>query len=87
MQTVEQVLTAATDSVTVINSINTDGSSSNFWLSGVTQEEINDMVQRNVDHLEIILAYTEPDVAGDSSDKSSYTDAIATGNTYITNNS
>jgi hypothetical protein len=26
-------------------------------------------------------------VAGDSSDKSSYTDAIATGNTYISNNS
>jgi hypothetical protein len=40
-QTVEQVLTAATDSVTLINSINTDGSSSNFWLSGVTQAEIN----------------------------------------------
>ena len=88
MQTVEQVLTAATDSVTVINSINTDGSSSNFWLSvGVTQKNINDMVQRNVDHLEVILAYTEPDVVGDSSDKSSYTDAIATGNTYITDNS
>ena len=88
MQTVEQVLTRATDSVTVINSINTDGSSSNFWLSvGVTQKNINDMVQRNVDHLEVILAYTEPDVVGDSSDKSSYTDAIATGNTYITDNS
>jgi hypothetical protein len=94
MQTVEQVLTAATDSVTLINSINTDGSSSNFWLSGVTQAEINEMVQRNVDHLEIILAYAPvdedddtPDVAGDSSDKSSYTGAITTGNTYITNNS
>ncbi len=92
-QTVEQVLTRATDSVTVINSINTDGSSSNFWLSGVTQEEINEMVQRNVDHLEIILAYAPvdeddetPDVAGDSSDKSSYTDAIATGKAYIAAN-
>ena len=87
MHTVTEVLARATDSVTVINSINTDGNSSKFWLSGVTQEEINDMVQRNVDHLELILAYTDPDVAGDSSDKSSYTDAIATGNTYITNNS
>jgi len=87
MHTVTEVLARATDSVTVINGINTDGNSSNFWLSGVTQEEINDMVQRNVDHLELILAYTDPDVAGDSSDKSSYTDAIATGNTYITNNS
>jgi hypothetical protein len=53
----------------------------------MTQAEINEMVQRNVDHLELILAYTDPDVAGDSSDKSSYTGAITTGNTYITNNS
>jgi len=83
MQTVEQVLTAATDSVTLINNIN----SGTYNVEGMTQEEINEMVQCNVDHLEIILAYTEPDVVGDSSDKSSYTDAIATGNTYITNNS
>jgi hypothetical protein len=83
MQTVEQVLTAATDSVTLINEVNTG-----TWnVEGMTQEEINDMVQRNVDHLEIILAYTEPDVVGDSSDKSSYTDAIATGKDYISNNS
>ena len=90
MQTVTEVLTAATDSVTLINAIN-DGTHN---VEGMTQEEINDMVQRNVDHLEIILAYAPvdeddetPDVVGDSSDKSSYTDAIATGNTYITNNS
>ena len=83
MATVTEVLTAATDSVTGINAVD-DGS---YDVTGMTQEEINDMVQRNVDHLEIILAYTDPDVAGDSSDKSSYTDAIATGNTYITDNS
>ena len=83
MATVTEVLTAATDSVTLINAIN-DGTHD---VTNMTQEEINDMVQRNVDHLEIILAYTDPDVAGDSSDKSSYTDAIATGKTYITNNS
>jgi hypothetical protein len=90
MQTVEQVLTAATDSVTLINAVN--GGSHN--VGSMTQEEINDMVQRNVDHLELILAYEPvdedddtPDVVGDSSDKSSYTDAIATGNTYISNNS
>ena len=90
MQTVEQVLTAATDSVTLINEVN-----AGTWnVEGMTQEEINDMVQRNVDHLEIILAYEPsdendetPDVVGDSSDKSSYTDAIATGKTYISNNS
>ncbi len=93
MTTVTEVLTAATDSVAVINGINTDGSSSDFWISGATQEEINDMVQRNVDHLEIILAYEPadedddtPDVAGSSVDKSSYTAAIATGKQYITDN-
>ena len=83
MQTVTEVLTAATDSVTLINAVN--GGTQDVSL--MTQEEINDMVQRNVDHLELILAYTDPDVVGDSSDKSSYTDAIATGNTYITDNS
>jgi len=82
MQTVEQVLTAATDSVTLINNIN----SGTHDVGNMTQEEINDMVQRNVDHLELILAYTEPDVVGDSSDKSSYTDAIATGKAYIAAN-
>ena len=83
MQTVEQVLTAATDSVTLINEVN-----AGTWnVEGMTQEEINDLVQRNVDHLELILAYTEPDVVGSSIDKSSYTTAIATGKQYITDNS
>jgi len=90
MQTVEQVLTAATDSVTLINEVN-----AGTWnVEGMTQEEINDMVQRNVDHLELILAYEPvdendftPNIVNDSSDKSSYTDAIATGKTYISNNS
>jgi hypothetical protein len=51
------------------------------------------MVQRNVDHLEIVLAYAPvdedddtPDVAGSSDDKTSYTDAIATGKAYIAAN-
>ena len=94
MQTVTEVLTAATDSVTLINDINTNGANSIFWTLGSNQEEINDMVQRNVDHLELILAYEPvdeddetPDVVGDSSDKSSYTSAIATGEAYITDNS
>ena len=89
MQTVTEVLTAATDSVTLINAVN-DGTHD---VTNMTQEEINDMVQRNVDHLELILAYAPvdedddtPDVAGDSSDKSSYTDAIATGKAYIAAN-
>ena len=90
MATVTEVLTAATDSVTLINDIN----GGTHEVGGMTQAEINEMVQRNVDHLELILAYAPvdedddtPDVAGDSSDKSSYTDAIATGKTYITDNS
>ena len=89
MQTVEQVLTAATDSVTLINAVN----GGTQYVGDMTQEEINEMVQRNVNHLEIILAYAPvdenddtPDVAGDSSDKSSYTDAIATGKAYIAAN-
>tara|TARA_R100000995_G_scaffold66343_1_gene35153 strand:- start:357 stop:608 length:252 start_codon:yes stop_codon:yes gene_type:complete len=83
MKTVTEVLTAATDSVTLINDIN----GGTHDVLGMTQEEINDMVQRNVDHLNIILAYTEPDVVGSSADKTSYTTAITTGNTYITENS
>ena len=89
MQTVTEVLTAATDSVTLINDIN----GGTHDVNGMTQEEINEIVQRNIDHLEIILAYEPadeddetPDVVGDSSDKSSYTDAIATGKAYIAAN-
>jgi len=86
MATVTKVLTIATDSVTLINSVD-DGS---YEVAGMSQEEINEMVQRNVDHLEIILAYEPvdedddtPDVKGDSSDKSSYTGAVTTGKAYI----
>jgi len=85
-QTVAEVLSAADDSVTVINDINTNGSDSEYVAEGLTQDEINDIVQRNVDHLEIILAYTDPDVAGSSEDKSSYNNAITTGKAYIAAN-
>ena len=89
MATVEKVLTAATDSVTLINAVN----GGTHDVGSMTQEEINEMVQRNVDHLEVILVYAPvdsddetPDVAGDSSDKSSYTSAITTGKAYIAAN-
>ena len=89
MATVTEVLTSATDSVTLINAVN--GGSHD--VTGMTQAGINEMVQRNVDHLEVILAYAPadkndetPDVAGDSSDKSSYTTAITTGKAYIAAN-
>ena len=88
-QTVSEVLTAATDSVTLINEVNTG-----TWnVEDMEQSDINDMVQRNVDHIELVLAYEPvdedddtPDVAGSSDDKTSYTDAIATGNAYIAAN-
>jgi len=82
MKTVEQVLTSASYSVTLINDIN-----SGTHNVELTQEQKNNTVQRNVDHLEIILAYTEPDVVGDPSDKTPYTTAIATGKAYIEENS
>ena len=88
-QTVTEVLTAATDSVTLIDAV----SGGTRDVTNMSQAEINEMVQRNVDHLEIILAYAPvdeddetPDVAGDASDKSSYTDAITTGKAYIAAN-
>lgn len=92
-QTVSEVLTAATDSVTIINDVNSNGSDSDYVVEGATQTEINELVQRNVDHLEIVLAYAPvdedddtPDVAGSSDDKTSYTDAITTGKAYIAAN-
>ena len=81
-QTVSEVLTAATDSVSLINGVNAGS-----WLvTGMTQAEINTMVQRNVDHLETILEYTDPDVKGSSDSKTSYTEAITTGKAYIAAN-
>ena len=96
-QTVAQVLTAATDSVTVINDINTNGNKSshaggqidasgNAVAGTWSQTEINLCVQRNVDHLEIILEYTDPDVKGSSDSKTSYTGAVTTGKAYIAAN-
>ncbi len=91
-QTVAEVLAAATDSVTVITDINTNGKKS-VYVGGsseadteMEQADINKVVQRNVDHLELILEYTDPDVKGSSDDKSSYTGAVTTGKAYIAAN-
>jgi hypothetical protein len=89
-QTVTECLAAATDSVNLI-----DGVKAGSWdVTGMEQSEINEMVQRNVDHLELILEYAPvdsddetPDVAGSSEDKTSYTTAISTGKSYIADNS
>ena len=83
METVSEVLTSATDSVNLINGVK----AGSWEVMDMTQTEINEMVQRNVDHLETILEYTDPDVKGSSDDKTSYTTAITTGKTYITDNS
>ena len=93
-QTVSECLTAATDSVTLIVDINSNGAASDRVHDGATQAELNDYVQRNVDHLGFILAYAPadedddtPDIVGYSGNKSSYTGAITTGNAYIAANS
>ena len=90
-QTVTECLTAGTDSVNLI-----DGVKAGSWnVEGMTQAEINEMVQRNVDHLELILTYAPvdaeddtPNVAGAAdSKKTTHVAAVATGKTYITDNS
>jgi hypothetical protein len=86
-QTVAECLTAATDSVTLINAVN----DSSYNVGDMAQAEINDMVQRNVDHLETILTYDSsmtavPNIVDSSEDKSSYTGAITTGKAYIAAN-
>ena len=77
---VDDILNAADDSVSLINGVN----AGSWDVSGMEQSEINDMVQRNVDHLNIVLAYEE--VVADDRDKSSYTDAVSVGDAYIAAN-
>ena len=100
-QTVAEVLTAAEDSVTLINDINTNGKKSTYVGGSaeadttMTQAEINEVVQRNVDHLETILLYEPvdsdddtPNVKGSSSSKKNdCSTAITTGKAYIASNS
>lgn len=98
MKTVAECLAGADSSVAAINDINTHGNKSfhvggkldrkgNQVASSESQSFINAHVKRNVDHLSTILAYTNPDVAGSSEDKSSYTNAIAIGKQYLKDNS
>jgi len=89
-QTVTECLAAGTDSVNLI-----DGVKAGSWdVGGKTQSEINEMVQRNVDHLEIILEYAPVDSDDDTpnvkgaadSKKTTHVAAIATGKAYIAAN-
>ena len=101
-QTVAEVLTAAEDSVTLINDINTNGKKSTYVggsaeadTTTMTQAEINAKVQQNVDHLETILAYEPvdsdddtPNVKGSSSSKkTTCSGGVTTGKAYISANS
>jgi len=100
-QTVAECLTAATDSVTVINDINTKGKKSEYVGGSanadtdMSQADINDLVQRNVDHLETILLYEPvdsdddtPNVVGSSSSKkTTCSGGVTTGKAYISANS
>ena len=90
-QTVTECLAAGTDSVTLI-----DGVKAGSWnVEGMEQSEINEIVQRNVDHLELILEYAPVDSDDDTpnvkgaadSKKTTHVAAIATGKKYITDNS
>ena len=89
-QTVTECLAAGTDSVNLI-----DGVKAGTWdVEGMTQAEINEMVQRNVDHLSTILLYAPvdgdddtPDVAGAASNlKTTHVAAVTTGTDYIAAN-
>ena len=91
-QTVTECLTAGSDSVTLINSINTDASAESA-VEGMTQAEINEVVQRNVDHLSTILLYEPvdgddtPNVKGAAdSKKTTHVAAVTTGTDYIAAN-
>ena len=89
-QTVTECLTAGTDSVTLI-----DGVKAGSWdVTGMTQTEINEMVQRNVDHLSTILLYEPVDASDDTpnvkgaagSKKTTHVAAVTTGTDYIAAN-
>ena len=100
-QTVTECLAAGTDSVTLINDINTSGKKSSYVggsaeadTTTMTQAEINEMVQRNVDHLSTILLYAPVDASDDTpnvagaagSKKTTHVAAVTTGTNYIAAN-
>ena len=99
-QTVTECLAAGTDSVTLINDVNTNGKKSTHVGGSaeadttMSQADINEMVQRNVDHLSTILLYEPvdadddmPDVKGAAgSKKTTHVAAVTTGTDYIAAN-
>ena len=93
-QTVTECLAAGSDSVDLINGINTDGASSPYAENLADQAAINAKVQQNVDHLSTILLYAPvdasddtPDIAGAASNlKTTHVAAVTTGTAYIAAN-
>ena len=93
-QTVTECLAAGSDSVDLINGINTDGASSRYAENLADQAAINAKVQQNVDHLSTILLYAPvdasddtPDIAGAASNlKTTHVAAVTTGTDYIAAN-
>ena len=93
-QTVTECLAAGSDSVDLINGINTDGASSPYAENLADQAAINAKVQQNVDHLSTILLYAPvdasddtPNIAGAASNlKTTHVAAVTTGTDYIAAN-
>ena len=99
-QTVTECLAAGTDSVTLINDVNTNGKKSTHVGGSaeadttMSQADINEVVQRNVDHLSTILLYEPVDASDDTPDvkgaagskKTTHVAAVTTGNAYIAAN-
>ena len=86
-QTVTEVLAAGADSVTLIDEVK----AGTYNVTRKTQAEINELVQRNVDHLSTILLYDgdndTPNVAGAAdSKKTTHVAAVTTGTDYIAAN-
>ena len=88
-ETVTECLAAGTDSVTLIDEVK----AGTYDVLGMTQAEINEMVQRNVDHLSAILLYEPvdgndtPNVKGAAdSKKTTHVAAVTTGKNYIAAN-
>ena len=97
--TVTHVLHAMDDIITSIEDINTKGATSGQVSIPNTQEATNRAMHENVTTLETMLTWsnnghvypnginTQPDVAGYSGDKSTYTAAVTLGKAYIAANS
>ena len=69
---INSMFSAMDDSVNLLN---------NLITAGEHDEDIDDAVDRNYRHLEIMLA--KDHIASDERDKTSYTDAIADSKTFL----